>query len=67
MHQNWNTFGPNGVRVPKITSGKVGACARDMVGECRKCSRIVCRVRIRTENSSEKAEKANHASALRIV
>lgn len=28
----------------RITSGKVGPCARDMVGECRKCSRIVCRV-----------------------
>ena len=44
-HQDWNTFGPNGVRVSKITSGKVGACARDMVGECRKCSKVVCRVR----------------------
>lgn len=29
----------------RITSGKVGPCARDMVSECRKCSRIVCRVR----------------------
>lgn len=28
----------------RITSGKVGPCARDMVGECRKCSKIVCRV-----------------------
>ena len=28
----------------RITSGKVGPCARDMVSECRKCSRIVCRV-----------------------
>ncbi|PQE04696.1 sulfate transporter protein [Rutstroemia sp. NJR-2017a BBW] len=24
-------------------SGKVGDCARDMVGECRRCSRVVCR------------------------
>jgi hypothetical protein len=28
----------------RITSGKVGPCARDMVAECRKCSQIVCRV-----------------------
>jgi hypothetical protein len=25
-------------------SGKVGDCARDMVGECRRCSKVVCRV-----------------------
>ena len=24
--------------------GKVGSCARDMVSECRRCSRVVCRV-----------------------
>lgn len=34
-------------KTERITSGKVGPCARDMVGECRKCSNIVCRVRIR--------------------
>jgi hypothetical protein len=28
----------------RFTSGKIGPCARDMVGECRKCSEIVCRV-----------------------
>ncbi|KAF2434727.1 hypothetical protein EJ08DRAFT_626818 [Tothia fuscella] len=27
----------------KITSGKVGRCARDMVSECRRCNKIVCR------------------------
>lgn len=27
-------------------AGKFGDCARDMVGECRRCSRIVCRVSI---------------------
>lgn len=26
-------------------TGKVGNCARDMVGECRRCGTIVCRVR----------------------
>ena len=24
--------------------GKVGDCARDMVGSCRRCGRVVCRV-----------------------
>lgn len=27
-----------------LTSGKIGMCARDMVGECRRCSKVVCRV-----------------------
>jgi len=27
-------------------AGKVGDCARDMVGGCRKCGRVVCRVSI---------------------
>jgi len=42
-HAEWNTFGANGVRIGRITSGKVGACARDLVGDCRRCGRIVCR------------------------
>jgi hypothetical protein len=25
-------------------AGKVGDCARDMVGGCRRCARVVCRV-----------------------
>jgi len=29
---------------PRITSGKVGKCARDMVGECRRCGTVICRV-----------------------
>ena len=29
----------------RLTSGKIGQCARDMVLDCKKCSRIVCRVR----------------------
>lgn len=28
----------------RLTRGKVAKCARDMVGECRKCSKVVCRV-----------------------
>lgn len=27
-------------------AGKFGDCARDMVGECRRCSRVVCRVSV---------------------
>ncbi|KAH7130502.1 hypothetical protein B0J11DRAFT_523276 [Dendryphion nanum] len=27
----------------QLTSGKVGKCARDMVGECHRCARVVCR------------------------
>jgi hypothetical protein len=37
MHRTKKTSG-------RFTSGKIGPCARDMVGECRKCSEIVCRV-----------------------
>lgn len=28
----------------RLTSGKIGKCARDMVGDCRRCARVVCRV-----------------------
>lgn len=28
----------------RMTRGKVSKCARDMVGECRRCSKIICRV-----------------------
>jgi hypothetical protein len=28
----------------RLTRGRVGKCARDMVSECRRCSRTVCRV-----------------------
>jgi hypothetical protein len=40
----WVTHGPAGIRIPRLTSGKFGACARDMVGECRRCGTVVCRV-----------------------
>jgi len=29
----------------RMTRGKVSKCARDMVGECRRCSKVICRVR----------------------
>lgn len=29
----------------RLTSGKIGKCARDMVAECRSCGVVVCRVR----------------------
>lgn len=28
----------------RLTSGKISKCARDMVAECRRCSKVVCRV-----------------------
>lgn len=40
----WTTHGPAGIRIPRMTSGRVGTCARDMVGECRRCGTVVCRV-----------------------
>jgi len=44
-------------RPGRFTSGKIGPCARDMVGECRKCSRLVCRVRrLRNTNLSRTTE-----------
>ncbi|CAK4032552.1 Hypothetical predicted protein [Lecanosticta acicola] len=42
-HQVWTAYGQNGVNVGRITGGKLGACAMDMVGECRSCSKIICR------------------------
>lgn len=27
-----------------LTSGRIGKCARDMVGECQRCGVVVCRV-----------------------
>lgn len=44
----WRTSGPEAREWQghRITSGKVGKCARDMVGECRRCGTIVCRVRL---------------------
>lgn len=43
-HAVWTAYGQNGVKIGRITSGKVGACARDMVSECRLCGKITCRV-----------------------
>lgn len=42
-HAVWTAYGQTGLKVGRITSGKVGACARDMVADCRKCGRIICR------------------------
>lgn len=44
-HHVWAAYGREGVKIGRITSGKVGACARDLVGHCRRCSKVVCRVR----------------------
>ncbi len=34
----------DGPVVRRLGRGKVGPCARDMVGECRRCRTVVCRV-----------------------
>ncbi|KAL1966772.1 hypothetical protein VTN77DRAFT_3969 [Rasamsonia byssochlamydoides] len=34
---------PDTSEARRLTSGKIGKCARDMVAECRRCSRVVCR------------------------
>ncbi|GIZ42542.1 hypothetical protein CKM354_000580400 [Cercospora kikuchii] len=39
----WTAYGRHGVKIDRITSGRVGACARDMVGECRNCGKFMCR------------------------
>lgn len=45
-HRTWKDRGANSLHGGgRLTSGKVGRCARDMVGECRRCGTIVCRVR----------------------
>jgi hypothetical protein len=56
----WHT---NDDRMPsgRLTSGKIGQCARDKVGQCRRCSTIVCRVRtlFLTENMQYRELLAN--------
>lgn len=38
--QKWHILGEAG----HLVSGKVSTCARDLVSDCRRCGRIVCRV-----------------------
>lgn len=53
--QQWTTYARTGEKIDRISSGKVGACARDMVGECRRCGTMVCRV-WRSDERSRAAE-----------
>jgi hypothetical protein len=58
-----------------LTSGRIGKCARDMVGECQRCGIVVCRVRSRclrivvqkaltcTELHHEASSHAHYSSA----
>ncbi|KAF2215600.1 hypothetical protein CERZMDRAFT_65078 [Cercospora zeae-maydis SCOH1-5] len=39
----WTAYGRHGSKIDRITSGRVGACARDMVSECRSCGEFTCR------------------------
>lgn len=41
----WHLISDGGLAVTRLTSGKVGKCARDMVSDCRRCGMVVCRVR----------------------
>ena len=48
-------------------SGKVGSCARDMVGGCRRCARVCCRVslwicqfRIFFQTNGDRIVPSNH-------
>lgn len=41
--QEWTISGEEPTQ-RRLTSGKVGLCARDLVCECRRCGRVVCRV-----------------------
>ena len=43
MRASWRETRRFGSDLP-LTSGRVGLCARDMVGPCRNCGVIVCRV-----------------------
>ncbi|OCK79115.1 hypothetical protein K432DRAFT_383360 [Lepidopterella palustris CBS 459.81] len=40
--QAWRSSGSSSTG-GRLTSGKVGKCARDMVGECQRCGTVVCR------------------------
>lgn len=46
LRESFAAWHMNGEFAPsnRLTSGKVGQCARDKVGECRRCGTIVCRV-----------------------
>ena len=46
--RGWHILGDGGLEPSRMTSGKIGACARDMVADCRRCGRVVCRVRNKT-------------------
>ncbi|EMC92131.1 hypothetical protein BAUCODRAFT_78023 [Baudoinia panamericana UAMH 10762] len=39
----WTAYGRDGTKIGRITSGKLGACAHDLVGPCRRCGKIICR------------------------
>ena len=45
LYRTWHISGHRGIRLGRIITGKFGACARDMVADCRRCGTTVCRVR----------------------
>ena len=45
VNENGDGVVRSAVKSPfQLMSGKVGRCARDMVGECQRCAAVVCRV-----------------------
>ena len=53
--------GGGGGRVKVVRLLTKGRCARDLVGECRRCGRMTCRVCIRLYNRSERFIGADRA------
>ncbi|KAI9881491.1 MAG: hypothetical protein M1830_000054 [Pleopsidium flavum] len=41
--RGWHVSGDGDVGHGRMTIGNIGACARDMVADCRRCGRVVCR------------------------
>ena len=46
LYRTWHISGHRGIRLGRIITGKFGACARDLVADCRRCGTVVCRVGI---------------------
>lgn len=58
----WHLFSNGGLAVTRLTSGKIGKCARDMVSDCRRCGTVVCRVRLSRTRAND--PEANPTSEL---
>lgn len=52
----------NGANYNRMTSGRVAACARDMVSECRRCGNVVCRASPHTQHLTSQPATPSHIS-----